>query len=40
MCTLTGNGLKDPDTVFRIAKEPLKVCGEEEAVSKVLEGML
>lgn len=40
VCTLTGNGLKDPDTVFRVAREPLKVSGEIEAVAKIVEGIL
>lgn len=40
VCTLTGNGLKDPDTVFRVAKEPLKVKGEIGTVSKVVEEIL
>lgn len=40
VCTLTGNGLKDPDTVFRVAREPLKVSGEIEVVSKIVEGIL
>lgn len=40
VCTLTGNGLKDPETVFRVAREPLKVSGEIETVSKIVEGIL
>lgn len=40
VCTLTGNGLKDPDTVFRVAREPLKVSGEIEVLSKIVEGIL
>lgn len=40
VCTLTGNGLKDPDTVFRVAKKPLKVKGEIGTVSKVVEEIL
>jgi hypothetical protein len=32
-----GNGLKDPDTVFKIARAPLKVKGDRESVSKVVE---
>ena len=27
VCTLTGNGLKDLGTVFKVAKEPMKVYG-------------
>jgi threonine synthase len=40
VCTLTGNGLKDPDTVFKVTTKPMKVKGEIEAVSKVVEGIL
>jgi threonine synthase len=40
VCTLTGNGLKDPDTVFKVARKPLKVKGEIGAVSKVVEEIL
>ncbi len=40
VCTLTGSGLKDPDTVFKVAKNPLRVKGEIEAVSRVIEGIL
>lgn len=40
VCTLTGNGLKDPDTVFKVAKKPLKVKGEIGSVSKAVEDIL
>lgn len=41
VCTLTGNGLKDPDTVFKVAAgEALKVRAELSAVEKVLEKIL
>lgn len=40
VCTLTGHGLKDPDTVFKATKKPLKVRSEIGAVSNVLEGIL
>ncbi len=40
VCTLTGNGLKDPDTVFKVEKRLLKVKAEVEAVSKVIEGII
>jgi threonine synthase len=40
VCTLTGNGLKDPDIVFKVSKEPLKVSADIKAVEKVLEGIL
>jgi threonine synthase len=40
VCTLTGHGLKDPDTVFKVTGQPLKVKAEMDAVSKVVESML
>jgi len=40
VCTLTGSGLKDPDTVFRVAREPIKVDAGVKAVEKALEGIL
>jgi len=40
VCTLTGIGLKDPDTVFKIAKEPLKVDAQVSAVERALEDIL
>lgn len=40
VCTLTGHGLKDPDAVFRVAEEPLKIAAELEAVEKVIEKVL
>lgn len=40
VCTLTGNGLKDPDTVFRVAGEPVKVKAEFDEVRKVIEKIL
>ncbi|HET6514877.1 MAG TPA: threonine synthase [Thermodesulfovibrionales bacterium] len=40
VCTLTGHGLKDPDTVFKAVKEPLRVGSEIGAVSKVIEEIL
>ncbi|MEW6215455.1 MAG: threonine synthase, partial [Nitrospirota bacterium] len=40
VCTLTGNGLKDPDIVFKVSKEPLKVKANIQAVEKVLEGII
>jgi threonine synthase len=40
VCTLTGTGLKDPDTVFRVSKEPLKINAEVAAVERALEGIL
>ena len=40
VCTLTGNGLKDVDVVFKVSKEPLKIKAELKAVEKALEGIL
>lgn len=40
VCTLTGSGLKDPDTVFKVTREPLKVDAVVAAVEKALEGIL
>ncbi len=40
VCTLTGNGLKDPDTVFKVSKEPLKVKADMESVEKAIEGVI
>ncbi len=40
VCTLTGNGLKDPDTVFRVVKEPRQAEPTLEAVEEVLKDCL
>ena len=40
VCTLTGNGLKDPDTVFKVADEAVKVKAEFDEVRKVIEKVL
>ncbi len=40
VCTLTGSGLKDPDIVFKVTREPLKVDAVVAAVEKALEGIL
>jgi len=40
VCTLTGNGLKDPDTVFKVERKPMKVKSEIGVVSKVIEEIL
>lgn len=40
VCTLTGSGLKDPDTVFKVSKEPLKVKADIGEVEKILERVL
>jgi threonine synthase len=40
VCTLTGHGLKDPDTVFKVTKEPLRVKAELEEVERIIEEQL
>ncbi|MBI5211947.1 MAG: threonine synthase [Nitrospirae bacterium] len=40
VCTLTGNGLKDPDTVFRVTGDTIKVKAEFNEVKKVIERIL
>ncbi|HXW68099.1 MAG TPA: pyridoxal-phosphate dependent enzyme, partial [Dissulfurispiraceae bacterium] len=40
VCTLTGNGLKDPDTVFKVADEAVKVQAKFDEVRKVIEKVL
>ncbi|RMG68474.1 MAG: threonine synthase, partial [Nitrospirae bacterium] len=40
VCTLTGNGLKDPDNVFKVVTEPLKARPTIESVEEVLNGVL
>jgi threonine synthase len=40
VCTLTGHGLKDPDTVFRVSKEPLKVKADLQVVKDILKDFL
>jgi len=40
VCTLTGHGLKDPDTVFRISKDPLKVKADIAEVEKIIEKII
>ncbi len=40
VCTLTGNGLKDPDTVLKVAPKPIKVKADIGAVERILEGFL
>lgn len=34
------SGLKDPETVFKAVKEPVKVKGEIEPISRVIERIL
>jgi len=38
VCTLTGHGLKDPDTAIQMSKSPIKVAASMEAVEEVLAG--
>jgi threonine synthase len=40
VCTLTGNGLKDPETVFKVADEAIKVRAEYDAVREAIERIL
>jgi len=36
VCTLTGNGLKDPDTAVRVSEAPIKVKAEMEDVERII----
>jgi threonine synthase len=38
VCTLTGNGLKDPDNALNLSKPPIKVKSEVSAVEDLLRG--
>jgi threonine synthase len=38
VCTLTGNGLKDPDNAIRISKPPVRVDANVAAVEELLKG--
>lgn len=40
VCTLTGNGLKDPDIALKVSAEPLRVKADVSEVEKLLEGIL
>jgi threonine synthase len=40
VCTLTGNGLKDPDTVFKVADEPYVLPADLENVRAFVEKLL
>jgi len=40
VCTLTGNGLKDPDTVFRVSKKPKRTKATVKAVEDALNSVL
>ncbi len=38
VCTLTGNGLKDPDNAIRISRPPVRVDANVAAVEELLKG--
>ena len=38
VCTLTGNGLKDPDNAIRLSKPPVKVKADVKAIEDLLRG--
>jgi len=40
VCTLTGHGLKDPNTAVDMVKEPMKVKADLAAVEKIVESIL
>lgn len=40
VCTLTGNGLKDPDTVFKVADKPVVLPADLESVRNFIERIL
>lgn len=40
VCTLTGNGLKDPDTALKVSEEPVRVKAEVLEVEKLLKDIL
>ena len=40
VCTLTGHGLKDPNTAVEMVKEPMKVKADLKAVEKIVESIL
>ncbi len=40
VCTLTGHGLKDPDTVFKAVKQPLRVKADLKEIQRVIEERL
>jgi threonine synthase len=40
VCTLTGHGLKDPDTVFKVTDGAIKVRAEFNEVKKIIERIL
>jgi threonine synthase len=40
VCTLTGNGLKDPDTALKVSENPVRVKAEMSEVEKLLKNFL
>ena len=38
VCTLTGNGLKDPDNALRISEKPIRIKAELSELENVLKG--
>lgn len=38
VCTITGNGLKDPDNALKLSKDPVKVKAEVSEIEGLLEG--
>ena len=38
VCTLTGNGLKDPDNALKVSKSPIKIKADIRAVEELLRG--
>lgn len=40
VCTLTGNGLKDPDTALKVSAKPMKVKSDISGVEKLLKDIL
>lgn len=38
VCTLTGNGLKDPDIALKLSRPPVRVAADVGAVEKILRG--
>ncbi|MBI4847979.1 MAG: threonine synthase [Nitrospirae bacterium] len=38
VCTLTGHGLKDPDTALKVSKEPVKIKSSLSALEDILRG--
>lgn len=40
VCTLTGHGLKDPDTAFKVGREPLRAQADIDSISRIVEAIL